>query len=94
VAEEQPQADEKVRRLIRWKDADIDALVEQLRARVEDLKRQGREVSFMGCLIWEGDEGGRHYQPFSSSLPPEILMWAVHEMERRIDKAQFEEDSV
>lgn len=79
---------EKVRKLIRWKDSDPTALLEQAIERVRTALREKRQCGVVLCVIEESAEtGGAHYEPACSPLPVESIVMAGEMIK---DKAKYE----
>lgn len=78
---------EKVRKLIRWKDGDPMAIVDQAIERLQTALRENRPCGIVLCVIEQVESGGVVYEPATSPLPIESIVMAGEVIK---DKAKFE----
>ena len=67
--------------LIPWGGVTPLAIVQQLLARV---KSAPREVYIVACVIEKNERGNYEYTCTSTSMPYEVQLTAVHELEKRV----------
>lgn len=82
--------DAKIRQLVRWNSTDAEAVAAQLLERVREGQKQGLTVGVVVCLVHEGKDGTRCYEPAFSKLPVEVSAWAANVIRHHINKVNEE----
>lgn len=68
-----------VRQMIPWDSNKVEALIAQLRARVEEERAKGNDVGLAAILVIATPEG-RKYDQCCSPMPVECALWAGEKM--------------
>ena len=65
--------------LVPWASSKADALMAQLRARIDEERANGNEVGLAAVLVIAAPEG-RRYETCASPMPVECALWAAEKI--------------